>query len=132
MKLIVGFIRPEKLEAVQQALDEPGVGLVAVSHALDTREPCATSFYRGLPVRLPRARLRIEVVVVNEVLLGWATRAIARAGSSGERDRLGDGDILVMPLDDHVRISRQARDEETVDDVEADELPPLVLGRMRP
>jgi hypothetical protein len=37
-----------------------------------------------------------------------------------------------MPLDDHVRISMQARDEETVDDVEADELPPLVLGRMRP
>jgi nitrogen regulatory protein PII len=132
MKLIVGFIRPEKLEAVQQALDEPGVGLVAVSQALDTREPCATSFYRGLPVRIPRARLRIEVVVVNEVLLGWATRAIARAGSSSESDRLGDGDILVMPLDDHVRISMQARDEETVDDVEADELPPLVLGRMRP
>lgn len=31
MKLIVAFIRPEKREAVQQALDEPGVGLVAVS-----------------------------------------------------------------------------------------------------
>ncbi len=29
-------------------------------------------------------------------------------------------------------MSRQAWDEETVDAVEADELPPLVLGRMRP
>ena len=132
MKLIVAVIRPEKLEAVQQALEEPGVGLVAVSQAVDPREPCPRSFYRGLPVRLPRPRLRIEVVVVNEALVGWTKGAIARAAASDERARLGDGDILVMPLDDHVRISKEACDEPEADDVEAGALPPLELGRLRP
>lgn len=131
MKLIVAVIRPEKLEAVQEALDEPGVGLVAVSQAVDPREPCPRSYYRGLPIRVPRPRLRIEIVVVNEALLGWAKGAIARASTSNERDRVGDGDILVMPLDDHVRISRQARDEPVADGVEA-AAPPLQLGRLRP
>jgi nitrogen regulatory protein P-II 1 len=132
MKLIVAVIRPERLEAVQEALDEPGVGLVAVSQAVDPREPCPQSYYRGLPMRLPRPRLRIEVVVVNEALLGWAKGAIARASTSNERDSNGDGDILVMPLDEHVRISGQASYEPLADDVHAAALPPLQLGRLRP
>jgi hypothetical protein len=70
--------------------------------------------------------------VVNEALLGWAKGAIARASSSNERDRLGDGDILVMPLDEHVRISREACDAPVADDVQAAALPPLELGRLRP
>ncbi|HUL79436.1 MAG TPA: P-II family nitrogen regulator [Vicinamibacteria bacterium] len=133
MKLIVAMIRPDKLEAVQEALDEPGVGLLAVSQAVDPREPCPRSFYRGLQVRLPRVRLRIEVVVVNEALVEWAKGAIARAGSSNDQDRLGAGDILVMPLDEHVRISRPAWDEAAPDDMEhGGALPPLELGRLRP
>jgi nitrogen regulatory protein PII len=133
MKLIVATIRPEKLEAVQEALDEPGVSLLAVSQAVDPREPCQRAFYRGLEVRHPRARLRIEVVVMNEALVEWAISAIARSGSSCDRERRGDGDILVMPLNEHVRISDRAWDEPASDDVEsAGALPPLALGRLRP
>ena len=133
MKLIVALIRPERLEAVQQALDEPGVGIVAVSQAVDAREPCAQAFYRGLPVRLPRPRLRLEVVVVNEALVEWAKAAIARAGAVAHPDRTDYGDILVMPLDEHVRVSRAPHGAPAPDEHEpvASE-PPLELGRLRP
>ena len=133
MKVIVAFVRPEKMEALQEELDEPGVGLVAVSQAVDPREPCARSRYRGLAVRLPRPRLRVEVVVVNEALLGWAVDTIARAAASGDGERLGSGDILVMPLDDHIRIPDRAPLEPALDDTEpAASRPPFDLGRLRP
>jgi len=132
MKLIIAMIRPEKLAAVQDALDEPGAYLVAVSEAVDLREPCSRGTYRGLPVRLPRPRLRLEVVVVNEAVLEWTVNAIARAGSTSDRERLGDGDILVMPLGEHVRISAKPLEEQPSDDAEyAGTLPPLHLGRYR-
>ena len=133
MKLIVALIRPERLEAVQEALDEPGVGLVGVSQAVDPREPCAQAFYRGLPVRLPRPRLRLEVVVVNEALVEWTKNAIARAGAVAHPDATGHGDLFVLPLDEHVRISRAPEDLPAPDEEEAAEpLPPLDLGRLRP
>jgi nitrogen regulatory protein P-II 1 len=133
MKLLVAMIRPERLEAVQETLHEPGVCLLAVSWAADPREPCARERYRGLEVRLPRPRLRIEVVVVNEALVDWAVGAIARAGSSREPVLQGDGDILVIPVDDHVRISAQPREEPASDDMApAGTSPPFDLRRLRP
>jgi nitrogen regulatory protein PII len=133
MKLLVAMIRPEMLEAVQEALDEPGVCLLAVSRAADPREPCARERYRGLEVRLPWPRLRIEVVVVNEALVDWAVNTIARAASSPDAARQGNGDILVMPVDDHVRISARPRKEPASDDVApARTSPPFDLRRLRP
>jgi nitrogen regulatory protein PII len=133
MKLIVATIRPEKLESVQSALHEPGVTLVAVSQALDLREPCPRERYRGAEIRVPRVRLRVEVVVVNEALLGWAVRSIARAAATGGGGRIGDGEILVTSLDECVSVADAARGEALDDESDlAEVLPPLYLGRMRP
>lgn len=130
MKLITALIRPEKLEAIQQALDEPGIQLMAISRAVDPREPCPRERYRGLEIRIPRARLRIEVVVVNEALLDCAIRAIARSGSAGEPRPLGEGDILVTTLEQYVACGSQGSGtNETEEDGSI--LPPLHLGSMR-
>jgi nitrogen regulatory protein PII len=48
MKLIIAIVRPEKLAAVQAAIDEREASLMAVSQVLaDQREPGCTGIYRG-------------------------------------------------------------------------------------
>ena len=110
MKLIVGIIRPEKLEAIRLALDEPGVPLASISQVIDGNAPRSTTTYRGVGVGVPQPRLRLEVVVVNEALVQWAIEAIARAGSTVDARCRGDGSVFVMPLDECVPIpDSQAR-----------------------
>jgi hypothetical protein len=47
------------------------VSLACISHAhvIDGYAPRSTATYRGVEVRVPHPRLRLEVVVVNEVLV---------------------------------------------------------------
>jgi nitrogen regulatory protein P-II 1 len=104
MKLIVAIIRPEKLEAIQGALGEPGVSLMSVTKVADTRMPGLTGTYRGGEVRVPQPRLRLEVVVVNDALVQWVIEAITHAGSTGDSRHLGDGNVFVVPLEECVRI----------------------------
>jgi nitrogen regulatory protein PII len=129
VKLVVAFVRPEKLEGVQEALTEPGVCLLSVSQANEVREPSPRALYRGLEVRTARPRLRLEVVVVNETLVSWVVDAIARVAATNEGRGLSDGDILILPLDECVRIAA-ARQEEGADaGACTGSLPPLSLDR---
>ena len=65
MKLIVAIIRPEELDGIRAALEEPGVSLACISHAhvIDGHAPRSTAIYRGVTVQVPHPRLRLEVVV---------------------------------------------------------------------
>ncbi len=110
MKLIVASIRPDRLEAVQASLDEPGVSLLSVIQAIDPRAPGQRESYRGLEVRLPQPRLRVEIVVVNEALVERTVDAVARAAAAGpgSRERTSDGDILVVPLERYQPIHDRA------------------------
>jgi nitrogen regulatory protein PII len=109
MKLVVAIIRPEELEGICAALDEPGVALARISHAhvIDEHAPRSTTTYRGVEVRVPRPRLRLEVVVVNEALVSWVTDAIVRAGRRAGSGHVNDAKVFVMPLDDPVHVRGQ-------------------------
>ncbi len=102
--MLIAIIRPEKLDAIQGALDEPGVRLMSVTKVADRQMPGLTGTYRGAEVRVPQPKLRLEVVVVNDALVQWAIEAIARAGSTGDSGHLVEGNIFVMPLVECVRI----------------------------
>jgi len=77
MKLIVAFTRPEKLAAVQAALDRCDVSLLMVSEALDYRDTHA-QMYRGLELQQPAVKVRLEVAV-SDSLLGPALAALVEA-----------------------------------------------------
>jgi nitrogen regulatory protein PII len=47
MKLIVAIIRPETLDAITTALDEPGLCLTSVSRVVDGQAPALTERFRG-------------------------------------------------------------------------------------
>jgi nitrogen regulatory protein P-II 1 len=107
MKLVVALIPPERLEAVQEVVDDPAASIVAVSEVGDVREPRLKAFYRGGEYAVARPRMRVEIAVVNEALVPSLVNAIRQAASTGETGRHGCGDVLVIPLDECVRIVRE-------------------------
>src|SRR5437899_10911821 len=105
MKLIVAIIRPEKLEAVQAALNERDVYLMTVSDVRGCgRQRGYTEVYRGTEVEvrlLPKLKLEIAV---NDAFVEATVEAIVETARSGSAGQLGDGKIFVLPLEDCIRI----------------------------
>src|ERR1700676_744021 len=104
MKLIVAIIRPEKLEAVQAALNEHDVYLMTVTDVRGCgRQRGFTELYRGseFDVRL-LPKLKLEIAV-NEAFVEAAVEAIVHAARTPETGQIGAGKIFVMPLDACIR-----------------------------
>src|SRR3954470_24623947 len=105
MKLVVAIIRPERLEAVQTALNQRDVYLMTVS---DVRgcgmQRGYTEIYRGTEIQvrlLPKLKLEIAV---NEAVVEATIESIVQAARTPETGQIGDGKIFVLPLEDCVRI----------------------------
>ena len=105
MKMIIAIIRPEKLEAVQEALNTRDVYLMTVSDVRGCgRQRGYTEVYRGteFQVRLiPKLKLEIAV---NDAFVEAAVEAIVHAARTGDTGQIGDGKIFVLALEDCVRI----------------------------
>ena len=105
MKMIVAIIRPERLEAVQRALNEEDVYLMTVSDVRGCgRQKGGTEIYRGTEFQirlLPKLKLEIAV---NEAFVEATVEAIVHAARTPETGQIGDGKIFVLSLDDCVRI----------------------------
>src|SRR3982751_1273651 len=110
MKMIVAIIRPEKLEAVQAALNEVDVYLMTVSDVRGCgRQRGFTEVYRGTEFQvklLPKLELEIGV---NDAFVEATVEAIVHAARVGETRTVGDGKIFVLDLEDCVRIRRGER-----------------------
>ena len=104
MKYIIAIIRPEKLDAVTDALDQREVSLMTVSDVRGHgRQRGYTETFRGgkIPTRLV-SKVKLEIAV-NENFVEPTIAAIQKAAKS-EGDKIGDGKIFVLPLDECVRI----------------------------
>jgi nitrogen regulatory protein P-II 1 len=105
MKLIVAIIRPERLEAVQKALNERDVYLMTVSDVRGCgRQRGYTEVYRSTEIEirlLPKLKLEIAV---NDAFLDAAVEAIVHAARSPDAGQVGDGKIFVLDLEDCIRI----------------------------
>lgn len=102
MKMIVAIIRPERLEAVQAALNEVEVYLMTVSDVRGCgRQRGFTEQYRGnqVVIRL-LSKVKLEIAV-NDDFVQPAIQAILKASHSG---KIGDGKIFVLPLEEAYRI----------------------------
>ncbi len=115
MKLIVAIIRPERLEAVQKALNEHDVYLMTVSDVRGCgRQRGYTEVYRATEytVRL-LPKLKIEIAV-NDSFVEAAVEAIVHAARTPETGQIGDGKIFVLDLHDCVRIRTGERGPEAI------------------
>ena len=102
MKKIEAVIKPFKLDAVQRALSELGIGGMAVTEVKGfgrqkgrTKPPKRGSFSATF---LPKVKL--EVVVGD----GYASRVMDLIVSSAKTGKYGDGKVFVIPIESAMRI----------------------------
>jgi nitrogen regulatory protein P-II 1 len=112
MQKIEAIIRPERLQPVQDALDELGVSGLTVSEVMGCgRQKGYTEQYRGSRVNISLLpKLKVESVVSDEIV-DKSVDAIVGAAYTGE---IGDGRLFVYNVEESVRIRTGERGEETV------------------
>ena len=118
MNKIEAIIRPERLQEVQDALDELGVSGLTVSEVVGCgRQKGYTEQYRGSRANISLLpKIKVESVVPSG-LVEAAVDAVVRGARTGE---IGDGRVFVYPVQEAVRIRTDERGEETVRHEEAE------------
>ena len=119
MKMIVAIIRHERLQEVQDVLDECGVSGVTVTEVKGCgAQRGYTEKYRGAAVHISlRPRLKIEAVMRSEIV-NTVVDKMAVAARTGETGEVGDGKIFILPVEDAVRIRTGEHGPETVQHAE--------------
>lgn len=102
MKLIMAIIKPFKLEAVRVALTELGVEGMTVSEVKGFgRQKGQTEIYRGAEYNIEFVpKVKIEIVADNE----RAERIVEAIQQSAATEKIGDGKIFVIDVEQAVRI----------------------------
>ncbi|MEK9717182.1 MAG: P-II family nitrogen regulator [Pelagibacteraceae bacterium] len=112
MKLIRAIIKPERLHAVKDRLNEVGIKGMTVSEVKGFgHQKGKTEFYRGNPVQvhfLPKIQIFLAVTddKKDEVI-----NVITEAARTG---KYGDGKIFVNNLEEVVRIRTGEKGEEAL------------------
>jgi nitrogen regulatory protein P-II 1 len=112
MKKVEAVIRPERLQAVQDALDALGASGLTVTEVMGCgRQRGYTETYRGTRVHISLQRkVKVEAVVVDD-RVEIVVQAIAGAARSGE---VGDGKVFILPVEDAVRVRTGERGDDTI------------------
>ncbi|MDQ6747941.1 MAG: P-II family nitrogen regulator [Candidatus Dormibacteraeota bacterium] len=113
MKKVEAIIRPDRLQQVQDALDDIGVSGLTVTEVLGCgAQRGYTETYRGTPVKISLQRkVKVEAVMTDDRVQG-AIEALSGAARTGE---VGDGKIFIIPVDDAVRIRSGERGDQIVE-----------------
>jgi len=112
MQKIEAIIRPERLQEVQDALDELGVSGLNVTEVMGCgRQKGYTEQYRGSRANISLLpKLKVESVVSGDIV-DKAVDAIVAAAYTGET---GDGRLFVFDVVQSVRIRTGERGPESV------------------
>ena len=102
MKLIVGIIKPFKLDDVKEALKELGVQGVTVSDVQGFgRQRGHTEVYRGAEYTIDFVpKVRLEILVDD----GEVQRVTDQLIETARTGKIGDGKVWVVPVESAVRI----------------------------
>ena len=102
MKLIIAYIKPFKLDEVKAGLRTIGVSGMSVGEVRGFgRQSGQTEVYRGAEYQVDFVpKTRIEVAVDDDV----APRAVSAIEEAAKTGEIGDGKILVLGIEEVVRI----------------------------
>lgn len=102
MKMVEAIIKPFKLDGVKEALTKAGIQGMTVSEVKGFgRQKGHTELYRGAEYSadfLPK--VKIQVLVPDE----RAGRVVEIITESARTGKIGDGKILVTPVEEVIRI----------------------------
>jgi nitrogen regulatory protein P-II 1 len=112
MKKVEAIIRAERLQPVQDALDELGVSGLTVAEVMGCgRQKGYTESYRGSRANISLLpKVKVESIVPNEVV-DRVVDAIVAAAYTGET---GDGRVFISDIEQAIRIRTGERGAETV------------------
>jgi nitrogen regulatory protein P-II 1 len=102
LHLIIAIIKPHKLDAVKEALNEVGVSGMTVTEARGFgRQGGHTETYRGAEYQIDFVpKIKIEILC-DSGDTDKVADAIARSAQTG---KIGDGKIWLLPVDRAIRI----------------------------
>jgi nitrogen regulatory protein P-II 2 len=109
MKLVMAFIKPFKLDEVREALTPLGVqGLTVTEVKGFGRQKGQTEIYRGAEYQVSfLPKIKIEVVVPAEM----AEAVVETVAKAARTEKIGDGKIFVLDVEQAVRIRTGETDE---------------------
>ena len=112
MKLITAIIKPQKLDAVKEALVSQGITGMTVSEAKGFgRQLGLTEVYRGTQYKVDLIpKIRLEVLVSSK-LADKAIEIIANAARTGS---IGDGKVWATAVDSVTRVRTGESGEEAI------------------
>ncbi len=102
MKLITAYIKPERLNAVKQALYKSEIFKLSITNALGCgRQKGYLTAYRGVEIEVNlNKKIRLEIAVNDEFIQPTVNAIIAGARTGA----IGDGKIFISPLEQCIRI----------------------------
>ncbi len=102
MKLVIAYIRPERLNAVKQELANRDIRNISVSNALGSgRQRGGFDTYRGVLMEVSmHKKVRLEIGV-NDDFVEPTVAAISAGGKTGAE---GDGVIFILECAGAIRI----------------------------
>lgn len=105
MKYLIAIVRPEKLEAVKDALTEAGIHRMTVSDVQGYgRQRGHTETFAGREYAVEFVRKAKIEIALDDPQVEPALRAVTRAARSEAEGQIGDGKVFVLPLEDAIRI----------------------------
>lgn len=112
MKKIEAVIKPFKLEEVKDALNELNIEGMTVTEVKGFgRQKGHTEFYRGAEYSVDfLPKIKVEVVTTAEM----ATKVVEAITLAAKTDKIGDGKIFVIPVEEAVRIRTGERGREAL------------------
>jgi len=102
MKKVEAIIKPFKLDEVKDALHEVGVTGMTVSEVKGFgRQKGHTEVYRGAEYVIDfLPKIKVEVVLDDALV----ERAVLAIQDAARTDKIGDGKIFVVPIEQAIRI----------------------------
>ena len=112
MKLITAIIKPQKLDAVKEALVSQGITGMTVSEAKGFgRQLGLTEVYRGTQYKVDLIpKIRLEVLVSSKV----ADKAIEIIVNAARTGSIGDGKVWATSVDSVTRVRTGESGEEAI------------------
>jgi nitrogen regulatory protein P-II 1 len=113
VKKIEAIIRPCNLEAVKEALARRGIEGMTVSEVTGfDRNTRRALQYRSAQYTVDcLPKIKIELLVADDA---WAGPVVEAIKTAAHTDHLGDGQIVVVPIDEVVRIRTGERGPDAI------------------
>jgi nitrogen regulatory protein P-II 1 len=112
MKLIKAIIKPFKLEDVKDALSEIGIeGMTVLEAKGFGRQKGHTEIYRGSEYTIDfLPKVVVEVAVPDDL----SDKVIDTIVNAAKTEKIGDGKVFVLPIEQAVRIRTGEQGEEAL------------------